>query len=193
MILRMYKMDFNESVPASHISCLSCSSSGPVCLHMRAVSQEDKRFLTMMENETRFVDGHYQHPLPFRDSNFSMPNNRNQVLQRANGIRKRFAANSKFHADYTKFMNDIINKGYAKKVTDSERHAAAQRGDSWYIPHHGVYHPCKPGKIRVLFDADFVQGHITQQHIVARVRFDELFNRCADSIQTGTSGDNGGH
>ena len=25
-------------------------------------------------------------------------------------------------------------------------------GDTWYIPHHGVYHPHKPGKIRVVFD-----------------------------------------
>ena len=23
---------------------------------------------------------------------------------------------------------------------------------TWYIPHHGVYHPAKPGKIRVVFD-----------------------------------------
>ena len=22
----------------------------------------------------------------------------------------------------------------------------------WYLPHHGVYHPKKPGKIRVVFD-----------------------------------------
>ena len=25
-------------------------------------------------------------------------------------------------------------------------------GKAWYIPHHGVYHPHKPGKIRVVFD-----------------------------------------
>ena len=25
-------------------------------------------------------------------------------------------------------------------------------GKTWYIPHHGVYHPSKPGKIRVVFD-----------------------------------------
>ena len=24
--------------------------------------------------------------------------------------------------------------------------------DTWYIPHHGVYHPQKPGKIRVVFE-----------------------------------------
>ena len=27
-----------------------------------------------------------------------------------------------------------------------------EEGDAWYIPHHGVYHPHKPGKIRVVFD-----------------------------------------
>ena len=25
-------------------------------------------------------------------------------------------------------------------------------GKTWFIPHHGVYHPRKPGKIRVVFD-----------------------------------------
>ena len=25
-------------------------------------------------------------------------------------------------------------------------------GKCWYIPHHGVYHPKKPKKIRVVFD-----------------------------------------
>ena len=24
--------------------------------------------------------------------------------------------------------------------------------DTWHIPHHGVYHPHKPGKIRVVFE-----------------------------------------
>ncbi|PFX26292.1 putative PPE family protein PPE24 [Stylophora pistillata] len=27
-----------------------------------------------------------------------------------------------------------------------------KEGDAWHIPHHGIYHPHKPGKIRVLFD-----------------------------------------
>ena len=25
-------------------------------------------------------------------------------------------------------------------------------GRVWYLPHHGVYHPAKPNKIRVVFD-----------------------------------------
>ena len=27
-----------------------------------------------------------------------------------------------------------------------------EEGDAWYVPHHEVYHPHKPGKIRVVFD-----------------------------------------
>ena len=42
----------------------------------------------------------------------------------------------------------IIAKGYAKK---SKTEAAS--GKTWYLPpHHGVYHPSKPGKTRVMFD-----------------------------------------
>ena len=43
-------------------------------------------------------------------------------------------------------MNDYMNKGYAEKLTLQE---IAQRSlRTWYIPHHGVTNPKKPGKAR---------------------------------------------
>jgi hypothetical protein len=104
-----------------------------------------------MQTEAKLVDGHYQLPLPFRPRVVSMPSNRNQALQRANGLRKRFAADEKFHADYTNFMKTIIEKGYARKVLSSE-HNSTVCDRQWYIPHQGAYHPQKPEKIRVVFD-----------------------------------------
>ena len=44
-------------------------------------------------------------------------------------------------------MEEIISKGYARKST---REAAPR--EIWYLPHHGVYHPNKPGKIRVVLE-----------------------------------------
>ena len=44
-------------------------------------------------------------------------------------------------------MDDMLTKGYAKKST-----SPAPLGKTWYIPHHGVFIPNKPGKIRVVFD-----------------------------------------
>ena len=46
-------------------------------------------------------------------------------------------------------MTDIIDKGYARKVPVDLQDVSSKK---WYIPHHGIYHPHKPGKIRVVFD-----------------------------------------
>ena len=44
-------------------------------------------------------------------------------------------------------MADIIEKGYARKVPADFQKSSVK----WFIPHHGVYHPHKPGKIPVVF------------------------------------------
>ena len=46
-------------------------------------------------------------------------------------------------------MGDIAAKGYAREVPPDQR--SLKEGKAWYIPHHGVYHTHKPGKIRVVF------------------------------------------
>lgn len=39
------------------------------------------------------------------------------------------------------------------RESDAEEAAATTKeGYTWYIPHHGVYHPRKLEKIRVVFD-----------------------------------------
>ena len=40
------------------------------------------------------------------------------------------------------FIEDLLIKGYAKNSTEKP-----PDGQTWYIPHHGVYHPNKPGII----------------------------------------------
>ena len=46
-------------------------------------------------------------------------------------------------------MNKLISKGYAAKVDLIE---PLDSGNIWYIPHHMVYHPQKPEKVRTVFD-----------------------------------------
>ncbi|XP_078665802.1 uncharacterized protein LOC144908142 [Branchiostoma floridae x Branchiostoma belcheri] len=58
--------------------------------------------------------------------------------------------NEGFKEDYTKFMETVIEKGYAERVPHEEMEDT-NSGRVWYIPHHGVYHPQKK-KIRVVFD-----------------------------------------
>ena len=44
----------------------------------------------------------------------------------------------------------MVSKGYAREAFSQ----AVAAGRSRYIPHHGVCHPAKPEKIRVVFDCN---------------------------------------
>ena len=46
---------------------------------------------------------------------------------------------------------DCVAKGYARKLTKDE--VGTISNTTWYLPHHPVTNPNKPGKVRVVFDA----------------------------------------
>ena len=48
-------------------------------------------------------------------------------------------------------IEDCVTKGYARKLTKEE--AATVSQTTWFLPHHPVSNPNKPGKVRVVFDA----------------------------------------
>ena len=128
----------------------------------QSISMEDKRFIQMVEEETTFSNGHYTLPLPFRSKEKIIPNNRDQVLKRTYWLKQKLSKQQQMYDDYVKFMNDIIDKGYASKTT-----TPAEDGKTWYIPHHGVYHPKKPGKIRVVFDCSMkANGYCLNQELL---------------------------
>ena len=113
------------------------------------VSQDDLKFLSKIrENITQKDDGHYEMPLPFKQERPKLPNNKICATHRLNCLQKRLKKNEAYYKDYVNFMNDIISCGDAEKVPEEE----IDHSPAWYIPHHGVYHPQKPGKIRVVFD-----------------------------------------
>lgn len=51
-------------------------------------------------------------------------------------------------------MSEIIKSGYAEQVLVEEIFANTKQ--VLYIPHHGVYHKKKGGKIRVVFDCSAI-------------------------------------
>jgi len=89
-------------------------------------------------------------PLPFKQESITLPDNKEIALSRLSKLTRRLNTDSNYRKDYLSFMSDLISPGYAEKVPAEER--AIKKGQVWYIPHHEVYHPKKPGKIRVVFD-----------------------------------------
>lgn len=113
------------------------------------VSQDDLKFLTKLrKNIVQNDTGHFEMPLPFKEDRPKLPNNKICAIHRLKCLERRLKKDQQYYRDYVSFMNDIISCGDAEKVSDEENDEKL----AWYIPHHGVYHPQKPGKIRVVFD-----------------------------------------
>ena len=137
LLKKLYEADFTEANP---------KAVSKVTLDVEEMSTEDRRFLELMDAETKKIGKHYVLPLPFKNSELSLPNNRKIAEKRAASLKYHFLRDEKYWSDYKAFIQDLLNKGYARKSA-----GAPAEGKCWYIPHHGVYHPHKP-KIRVVFD-----------------------------------------
>ena len=128
MLLKLYESEFSD-----------------LSSEKRTLSQEDNKFMSIMRNNVQLLNGHYELPLPFSVQDVKMPNNRKQVLQRTESVKRRLLKDPQFYKDYVEFMDRLLEKGYARK----SEHQPSSSSDltTWYIPHHGVYIPNKPGKI----------------------------------------------
>ena len=82
---------------------------------MPEISNEDKRFLKILDAQTMKVGNHYQTPLPLKNSYVKLPNNRKVAERRLLYLKKRLMKDERFHQQYTEFMKEILEKGYAKE------------------------------------------------------------------------------
>ncbi|XP_068224461.1 uncharacterized protein, partial [Palaemon carinicauda] len=116
----------------------------------KGLSPEDTTFLKKAESNVVFKDGHFEIPLPFRNQNLMVPNNKILAIKRALYQKKKMQKDPKYHSDYVNFIDKILENDYAERIPDSL--LTAKSGHVWYLPHHGVYNQRKPDKIRVVFD-----------------------------------------
>ena len=124
-----------------------------------AFSQNDIKFLDIMNKGIHMSDGHYEMPLPFKDERPQLPNNKAQAWSRLVHLEKKFRHNIEYQKKYTEVMETLINKGYAETapMTDNV-------GATWYIPHHGVV---QPNKLRVVFDGSAqYRNHSLNSHLL---------------------------
>ena len=148
-VKRMFERDFNEG---KHVA-------------QQTLSMDDRRFMAKVkEGIIHLSDGHYELPLPLRNESLALPNNEKLAVHRLQQLKLRFRRDEKYKEDYTAFMNDMIKKGYAEKIPKNE---VRKDGKIWYLPHHGVFHPQKPDKIRVVFDCSAeYKGEALNKHLL---------------------------
>ena len=138
MMQRMYQLDFIE--PGTKFKDIMTN-------RLDETSYEHKKFFKIIEDQVVEVENHYETTSPLRNPEMTLPNNRVMADKRAHYLKRKFQKDEQYFSHYKDFMNEIIEKGYAR-VSDR----TPVDGKLWYLPHHGVYHPAKPSKICVVFD-----------------------------------------
>ena len=130
------------------------------------LSKEDKKFIDILTDGIAYRNGQYEVPLPMKDNVCNLPHNRIMANNRLKPLKKRLESNPKYREDYVTFMDKVLGSGYAEKVPDDEKRVVDGR-PVCYIPQHGVYHPKKPNKIRVVFDGSAkFQGESLNNHLL---------------------------
>ena len=113
-------------------------------------SKEDRAAYDVMETRLCHDGGHYQLPLLWKDEcQKQLPDNLPLARKRLFHLRNRLLKDEKLRKAYTEAIESYLSEGYAQEITEKDIQNAST---VWYIPHHPVVNPSKPGKLRVVFD-----------------------------------------
>ncbi len=116
----------------------------------KMMSVEDGRALTVFKESIQLNQGHYHVSIPWKRNPPDLPNNRMLAQKRLEYLRSRLQKDPGLKQKYTTFIDELLEKGYARQVPESE--IEVNDGKLWYLPHHSVTHPKKPYKVRIVFD-----------------------------------------
>lgn len=115
-----------------------------------SMSRNDRKALAMMEETVQLKDRHYELALPWKEYPPCLGNNKSTAEHRLILLKRRLNRDPNTLNKYKQFIDDLTLKRYARQITDED--AMRDHTPKWYLPHHPVYHPQKPDKVRVVFD-----------------------------------------
>ena len=110
-------------------------------------SAADRQANDILEQTTILKDGRYHVGMLWADEDPELPNNYFSALAQFNSLERRLDKDPELKAKYAKNINEDLTKGYVIKV-DQPQEPQQRSKTEWYLPHHPVINPNKPGKVR---------------------------------------------
>ena len=114
-------------------------------------SREDDRAMSILERTTKKLPDRYETGMLWKEDGVKFPDNKGMALKRLEATERSLKRNPDLASAYQETVQTYIRHGHARKLTPNE--ASQQRERRWFLPHHAVTNPNKPGKVRVVFDA----------------------------------------
>jgi hypothetical protein len=113
------------------------------------LSRDDHKALSIVSQDARIVNGHFEVPLPRKYER--LPNNFVDAQRRAAHLKGRLIRDPQLLSRYTELMQRHIEKGFLEPATTTTTDNTVNAIE-WYMPHHPVFNPKKPDKLRIVFD-----------------------------------------
>ena len=105
--MKMYEYNFVEP------QLKHCANK--VSINYDKFSRNDKKVLDLIDQKAVKVDGHYELPLPLKDEDIRLPNNRAAAMKHLEPSRRKFKKDDQFSKEYKNFTEEMMEKGYARK------------------------------------------------------------------------------
>ena len=87
----------------------------------QSLSPKRKKKFRITQKTTKFVNGHFQVGLLWKNDFPILQNNRELAIQRFKSLEKRFSKNPEFFNMYKSQINDYITSGQAKLLSPEEK------------------------------------------------------------------------
>ncbi|XP_073831625.1 uncharacterized protein [Musca autumnalis] len=114
-------------------------------------STEDEKALSVLDATSKYIDGRFEVGLPWRSEEVTLPDSYGTAYKRAVCLRKKMDKDSDLKIKVTKEFNNLIEKGYARKLNEDEIGGSESR--VWYLPIFITCNPNKPDRARLVWDA----------------------------------------
>ena len=105
----------------------------------------------MLESTMKFTGERYEVGMLWSKPEPNLPINYSSALGQLHSLERRFQRDPNLKSFYQQSIDTDVEKGFVKILDDSE--VKGIFGKEWYLPHHPVLNPNKPGKVRRVCNA----------------------------------------
>ena len=105
----------------------------------------------MLESTTKFIGERYEVGMLWSEPEPNLPNSYSSALGQLYSLERRFQGDPNLKSLYQQSIDTDVEKGFVKILDESK--VKGTLGNEWYLPHHPVLNPNKPGKVRRVCNA----------------------------------------
>ena len=120
--------------------------------HVSGRSKEDEKSLQMLEQNTKFDGERYEVGLLWKRNDPFLPNNYFSALSEMTSLEYRHEKIPELKKLYQDTIKVDVEKEFVR-ILKQEELEATKFASQWYVPHHPVEDPNKPGKVRPVCNA----------------------------------------